>query len=84
MPTICMTQNWFPEVHGASIQVVHTEFIKVTRTKYWAFKSLSKVSQEQYAAAVIIAPSSKKNKSRKKETKIKSRYEVVTLKKLDT
>ena len=32
----------------------HTEFIKVVRTEYSAFKSLSKMSQEQ-AVVVIIA-----------------------------
>ena len=32
----------------------HTEFIKVVRTEYPAFKSLSKMSQEQ-AGTVIIA-----------------------------
>ena len=48
------------------IQVVHTEFIKVVLTKYSAFKSSSKMIQEQAAAAVIIALISEKNKSRKK------------------
>ena len=47
------------------MQVVHTEFIK-SRTEYPAFKSLSKMSQQQAAAAVIIALFSEKNKSRKK------------------
>ena len=47
------------------IQVVHTEFIKVVLTKYSAFKSSSKMIQEQAAAAVIIALISEKNKSRK-------------------
>ena len=31
------------------IQVVPTEVIKVVPTEYWAFKSLSKMSQEQAA-----------------------------------
>ena len=49
------------------IQVVHTEFIKVVLTKYSAFKSSSKMIQEQAAAAVIIALISEKNKSRDKK-----------------
>ena len=48
------------------IQVVHTEFVKVGLTKYSAFKSSSKMIQEQAAAAVIIALISEENKSRKK------------------
>ena len=53
------------------IQVVHTELIKVVRTEYSAFKSLSKMIQEKAAAAVVIAIISKKNKSRKKRQKRK-------------
>ena len=37
------------------IQVAHTKFMKVVLTKYSAFKSSSKMIQEQAAAAVIIA-----------------------------
>ena len=54
---ICMTHIRFLDFHCVYtvIQVVHTEFIKVVCTEYSAFKSLSKMSQEQAAAAVIIA-----------------------------
>ena len=37
------------------IQVVHSKFIKIVLTEYSVFKSLSKISQKQVAAAVIIA-----------------------------
>ena len=47
-----------------TIQVVHTEFIKVVRTGS-VFKNSGKMIQEQAAAAVIIALISEKNKSRK-------------------
>ena len=55
------------------MQVVHTEFIKVLRTDYSAFKGSSKMIQEQAAAAVIVALISEKNKSiknRKKEESV--------------
>ena len=55
------------------MQVVHTEFIKVLRTDYSAFKSSSKMIQEQAAAAVIVELISQKNKSiknRKKEESV--------------
>ena len=63
-----MTHSQFSNFHFVYtiIQVVHTEFIKVVLTKYSAFKSSSKMIQEQAAAAVIIALISEKNKSRKK------------------
>ena len=66
--TTCMTHNRFSNFHCVYtiIQVVHTEFIKVVLTEYSAFKSSSKMIQEQAAAAVIIALISEKNKSRKK------------------
>ena len=70
--TICITHDRFSDFHCVSTlaqQVVHTEFIKVVRTEYSAFKSWSKMSQEKVAAAVIIALISDKNKSKKKETK---------------
>ena len=65
--TTCMTHNRFSNFHCVYtiIQVVHTEFIKVVLTEYSAFKSSSKMIQEQAAAAVIIALISEKNKSRK-------------------
>ena len=65
-----MTHNRFSEFHCVytTIQVVHTEFIKVALTEYSAFKSSSKIIQEQ-AAAVIMALDSEKNKSRKNRKK---------------
>ena len=51
------------------IQVVHTDFIYVVPTQYSAFKNLSKMNQEQAAAAEIIALISEKNKSMKKGQK---------------
>ena len=51
------------------LQVVHTEFLKVVRTEYSAFMSSSKMIQEQAVVAVIMAPISEKNKSRKKGQK---------------
>ena len=48
------------------IQFVHTKFIKIVFTKYSAFKSSSKLIQEQAAAAVVVALIFEKNKSRKK------------------
>ena len=50
------------------IKVVHTEFIKVFRT---AFKRLSKMSEEQVAAAAFIVLIFENNKSRKKIQKRK-------------
>ena len=69
--TTCMTHNRFSNFHCVYtiIQVVHTEFIKVVLTEYSAFKSSSKMIQEQAAAAVIIALISEKNKSRKNRKK---------------
>ena len=65
--TTCMTDNRFSNFHCVytTIQVVHTEFIKVVLTKYSAFKSSSKIIQEQATAAVIIALISEKNKGRR-------------------
>ena len=67
--TTCMTHNRFSDFHCVYtiLQVVHTEFIKVVLTEYSAFKSSSKMIQEQAAAAVIIALISEKNKSRDKK-----------------
>ena len=58
-----MTHNRFLDSHCVYtfIQVVHTEFIKVVRTEYSGFKSLSKVSQEQAGTAVITAQISENN-----------------------
>ena len=66
-----MTHSRFSNFHSAytSIQVVYTEFMKVVCTDYSAFKSSSKVIQEQAASAVIIAPISEKNNSRKNRKK---------------
>ena len=58
--------NLFPDFY-TSIQVAHNKFIK-SRTEYTVFKSLSKMSQEQAAAVVIIALTSE---SREKRQKIK-------------
>ena len=62
-----MTHNWFSNFHCVYtiIHVVHTEFIKVITES--AFKSSSKMIQEQAAAGVIIALISEKNKLRKRE-----------------
>ena len=59
-----MTHNRFSNFHCAFtiIQVVHTEFMKVARTDYSAFKSSRKMIQKQAAAAVTIALISEKNK----------------------
>lgn len=54
------------------IQVVHTELIKVVRTEHSTFKSLNNMSEEQAAVAMIIALTSRKNKSRKKGRNKKS------------
>ena len=72
--TTCMTHNRFSNFHCAytNIQVVRTEFIKVVHTYYSAFKSSSKMIQEQVAVAVIIALISEKKKSRKNRKKEES------------
>ena len=59
-----MTHNRVSGFHCiySIIQVVHTEFIKVVLTEYSAFKSSSKMIQEQAAAAVIIALKEEKPK----------------------
>ena len=77
--TTCMTHNRFSNFHCAYtiIQVVHTEFIKVVRTEYSAFKSSSKRIQEPAAAAVTIALISEKNKSRKNRKKKNSVCETL-------
>ena len=71
--TICMTHNRLSDFHWAYtfIQVVHTEIIKVVRTEYSDFKTLSKMSQEQAAETVIITLISEKNNSKKKRQKRK-------------
>ena len=61
-----MNPNQFSDFY-TSIQVAQNKFIK-SRTEYTAFKSLSKMSQEQAAAVVIIALTSE---SREKRQKIK-------------
>ena len=60
--TNCKTNNWFSDFHCVYtfIQVVHTRFIKVVRTECLACKNVSKMSQEQDAAAVFIALNSEK------------------------
>ena len=72
--TTCLTLNQFSDFHCVYtiIQVVHTEFIKVALTEHSAYKSWSKIIQEQVVAAVIIALISEKNKSRKKRKKEES------------
>ena len=71
LDAICMTHNRFSDFHCVCtfIQVVHTEIIKVVWTEYLAFTSLSKMSPEQAASAVIIALISKENMSKKKKQK---------------
>ena len=49
------------------------EFLKVVRTKYSAFKRLSKMSQEQASAAVAIALISEKNNRENKAKQKKGR-----------
>ena len=58
------------------LSVVHTEFLKVVRTEYSAFMSSSKMIQEQAVVAVIMAPISEKNKSRKKGQKKESVWKL--------
>ena len=58
------------------LQVVHIEFLKVVRTEYSAFMSSSKMIQEQAVVAVIMAPISEKNKSRKKGQKKESVWKL--------
>ena len=58
------------------LPVVHTEFLKVVRTEYSAFMSSSKMIQEQAVVAVIMAPISEKNKSRKKGQKKESVWKL--------
>ena len=65
--TTCMTHNRFSNFHCA--YTVIQVFMKVVRTDYSAFKSSSKMIQEQAAAAVTIALISEKNKSRKNRKK---------------
>ena len=64
-----MTHNRFSDSHCVYtfIQVINTKFIKVVRTKYSAFKSSNKISQEQAAPALVT----EKNKPRKKRQKRK-------------
>ena len=51
--TTCMTYNRCSNFYCVYtiMQVVHTEFIKVVLTEYSAFRSSSKIIQEQAAAA---------------------------------
>ena len=49
----CMSHNRF-SIFKVFTQVVHTKSIKVVITDYSAFQSLSKMIQEQAAAAIII------------------------------
>ena len=71
-----MSHNQFNCVYTI-IQVVYTEFIGVVLKEYSAFKSSSKMFQEQAAAAVIIAIIFGKNKSRKKRKRMKSLGETL-------
>ena len=56
--TTCKTHSWFSDAHWVCtfIQVAHAGFIKVADIEHSALRSLNKVSEEQAAAAVIIAP----------------------------
>ena len=62
-----MTHIWFSNFHCAyiNIQVVHTEFIEVVHTHDSASKSSRKMTQKKAAAALTIALTSEKNRSRK-------------------
>ena len=66
-----MTHNRVSGFHCiySIIQVVHTEFIKVVLTDYSEFKSLSKMIQEQTAAAVITTQFPRKISQEKREKK---------------
>ena len=66
--TSCRTHNQFSNFNCVDtiIQFVHAKFIKIVFTKYSAFKSCSKLIQEQAAAAVVVALIFEKSKSRKK------------------
>ena len=70
----CVVSSLISNFHCAytNIEVVHTELIKVVQTDYSAFKSSSKMIQEQVTVAVIIALISEKKKSRKNRKKEKS------------
>ena len=63
-----MTHNRFSNFHCVytAIQAVHNEFKTNVRTEYSAFKSSSKMIQEQAAAVVIIVLISEKNDSGQK------------------
>ena len=67
-----MTRNRFSNFNClyTIVQVFRTKFIKNVFTEYSAFKSSSKMLQDQTAAAVIIALIFEKNKSRKKRKKM--------------
>ena len=52
------------------VQVVHTEFMKVVRTEYSAFKNLIKMSEKKGAAAIIIGLISKKASQGKRDRKV--------------
>ena len=69
--TTCMIHNWFSNVNRVYtiIQVVHTDFIKAVLPEYLALKTLSKMIQEQDAAAVIIALISEKTSQGKRDKK---------------
>ena len=66
-----MTRNWLLDFHCVYtfIKVVSTEFIHVVCIEYSVFKSLSKLSQEQAAAAVNVAITSDKKRQRKTRKK---------------
>lgn len=77
-----MTRNWLLDFHCVYtfIKVFSTEFIHVVCIEYSVFKSLSKLSQEQAAAAVNVAITSDKNRQRKTRKKKKDLYETGALK----
>ena len=73
-----MTHNRFSDHTNCSYRVHKSRSYQgglnknfLVRTEYSAFKCLSKISQEQAAAVVIIALISEKNKSREKRKKRK-------------
>ena len=71
-----MTHNRFSDFDCVYtlIQVVHTQFVKVARTEYSVFMSLSKMIQEH---AVNYYTNFSEKQAKEKETKKKSRYETV-------
>ena len=75
--TIHMIRSRFSDFYCVNtfIQLVHTEFIKVVLTECSAFKSFSKMSQEQNYCTNFREKQVKEKK--KREVSMKSRYETM-------